>query len=147
GWLSEGLSVYEEHKARIGWGFTPSAGFLLAFRNNKLVPVSRMNDGFMRPAYPEQVMYSYYQASLVCDLIARDYGGEKAILDMLAAYRAGQNTDEVFRSVLKTDVRAFDKKFDDYLRQRFSTALQSLTADSITVDPSMASEELVQRAK
>jgi tetratricopeptide (TPR) repeat protein len=145
-WFSEGLSVYEEHKARVGWGFTPSAGFLLAFRNNKLVPVSRMNDGFMRPAYPEQVMFSYYQASLVCDLIARDHG-EKGIIDMLAAYRAGQSTDEVFRNVLKTDLRAFDKKFDDYVRQRFAVALQSLSADSIAVDPSMSSDEMMQRAR
>src|SRR6476469_8586403 len=92
-WLSEGLSVLEEHHVRQGWGFTPSAGFLIAFRDRKLVPVSRMNDGFMRPAYPEQVQFSYYQASLVCELIAKDYG-EKAILDMMNAYKAGQTTDE-----------------------------------------------------
>lgn len=145
-WLSEGLSVYEEHKARVGWGFTPSAGFLIAFRGNKLVPVSRMNDGFMRPAYPEQVMFSYYQASLVCDLIERDHG-EKALVDMVQAYRAGQSTDDVFRSVLKTDLKAFDKKFDDYMRQRFSVALQSLSSDSIAVDPSMSAEEMLQRAR
>ena len=145
-WLSEGLSVYEEHKARIGWGFTPSAGFLMAFRSNKLVPVSRMNDGFMRPAYPEQVMFSYYQASLVFDLIERDHG-EKALVDMIAAYKAGQSTEEVFRSVLKTDPKAFDKKFDDYVRQRFAVALQSLSADSVAVEPSMNSDEMVQRAR
>jgi tetratricopeptide (TPR) repeat protein len=145
-WFSEGLSVYEEHKAREGWGFTPSAGFLIAFRQGKLVPVSRMNDGFMRPEYPEQVMYSYYQASLVCDLIARDFG-EKGIIDMLAAYRAGQTTDEVFRSVLHTDLKAFDRKFDDYVRQRFSVALQSLASDSVAVDPTMTSDEMMQRAR
>jgi tetratricopeptide (TPR) repeat protein len=146
-WLSEGLSVYEEHKARPGWGFTPSAGFLMAFRSNKLVPVSRMNDGFMRPAYPEQVMYSYYQASLVCDLIARDFG-EKALVDMVAAYRAGQSTDEVFRSVLKTDPRSFDRKFDDYVRQRFAAPLAAFLArDTIAVEPSMASEQILLTAR
>ncbi|MEO5569127.1 MAG: tetratricopeptide repeat protein [Gemmatimonadaceae bacterium] len=144
-WLSEGLSVYEEHKARAGWGFTPSAGFLIAFRDRKLVPVSRMNDGFMRPAYPEQVMFSYYQASLVCDLIARDFG-EKALVDMLMAYKAGQSTDEVFRSVLRTDLKAFDRKFDDYVRQRFAVPIQSLAGDSIRVEPSMSSEEMLTRA-
>jgi tetratricopeptide (TPR) repeat protein len=145
-WFSEGLSVYEEHKARVGWGFTPSAGFLIAFRSGKLVPVSRMNDGFMRPAYPEQVIYSYYQASLVCELIARDYG-EKAIIDMMNAYKAGQTTDEVFRSVLRTDPKTFDRKFDEYLRQRFATPLQALAGDSVAVDPSMSVEEMVQSAK
>ena len=124
-WLSEGLSVYEEHRARSGWGFDVTPAFLDAYRKGKLVPVSRMNDGFMHPAYPEQVMFSYYQASLVCDLIARDYG-ENAIYQMLQAYKAGKTTDEVFRTVLKTDLAAFDKKFDAYLRDRFKTPLASL---------------------
>jgi tetratricopeptide (TPR) repeat protein len=123
--LSEGLSVYEEHRARPGWGFDVTPGFLDAYRRKKLVPVSRMNDGFMHPAYPEQVMFSYYQASLVCDLIARDYG-EPAIERMLQAYKAGQSTDEVFKSVLKTDLASFDKKFDAYLRERFAIPLASL---------------------
>jgi tetratricopeptide (TPR) repeat protein len=124
-WLSEGLSVYEEHRARSGWGFDATVSFLDAFRKGKLVPVSRMNDGFMHPAFPQQVMFSYYEASLVCDLIARDYG-ESAILRMLQAYKAGQTTDEVFRSVLKTDLATFDKKFDGYVRERFATALAGL---------------------
>jgi tetratricopeptide (TPR) repeat protein len=124
-WLSEGLSVYEEHRARPGWGFDATVSFLDAYRKGKLVPVSRMNDGFMHPAFPQQVMYSYYQASLVCDLIARDYG-EGAILRMLQAYKAGQTTDQVFRSVLKTDLASFDKKFDAYVRERFATPLAGL---------------------
>ncbi|HKW08736.1 MAG TPA: tetratricopeptide repeat protein [Gemmatimonadaceae bacterium] len=124
-WLSEGLSVYEEHRARTGWGFDVTPAFLDAYRKKKLVPVSRMNDGFMHPAYPEQVMFSYYQASLVCDLIARDYG-EPAIQRMLQAYKAGQTTDDVFKNVLKTDIATFDRKFDAYLRERFSTPLAGL---------------------
>jgi Flp pilus assembly protein TadD len=124
-WLSEGLSVYEEHRARPGWGFDATVSFLDAFRKGQLVPVSRMNDGFMHPAFPQQVMFSYYQASLVCDLIARDYG-EGAILRMLEAYKAGQTTDQVFRSVLKTDLASFDKKFDAYVRERFATPLAGL---------------------
>jgi tetratricopeptide (TPR) repeat protein len=144
-WLSEGLSVYEEHQARPGWGFTPSAGFLVAFRMHKLVPVSQMNDGFMRPAYAEQVQYSYYQASLVCELIARDYGA-KALVDMLLAYKSGLTTDQVFDKVLKTDLKTFDKKFDDYLRQRFAVALASLSTDSVAVEPSQSTAEILQRA-
>ena len=88
-WFSEGLSVYEEHHAfKPGWGFGVTPAFLAALKAGKLVPVSRMNDGFMHPAYPEQVGYSYYQASLVCELIARDYG-EPALLKMLQGYKDG----------------------------------------------------------
>ena len=124
-WLSEGLSVYEEHRARQGWGFDVAPAFLDAYRKKRLVTVSRMNDGFMHPAYPEQVMFSYYQASLICDLIARDYG-EPAIERMLQAYKAGQATDAVFNNVLNTDLVTFDRKFDAYLRERFAIPLAGL---------------------
>ena len=131
-WLSEGLSVYEEHHGmKPGWGFNVSPGFLAAFKAGKLVPVSRMNDGFMHPAYPEQVQYSYYQASLVCELIARDYG-EPAIVRMLHAYKDGMTTDQVFQRVLNTDVKAFDRKFDDYLRTRFASILPSVAVRDTT---------------
>ena len=123
-WFSEGLSVYEEHHARPGWGFNVTPDFLAAFKAGKLVPVSRMNDGFMHPAYPAAGAFSYYQASLVCELIARDFG-EPALLKMLGAYKEGATTDQVFQRVLLTDVKAFDKKFDDYMRARFAGALGS----------------------
>jgi tetratricopeptide (TPR) repeat protein len=127
-WLSEGLSVYEEHHARPGWGFGVTPEFLAAYKAGKLVPVSRMNDGFMHPAYPGQVQFSYYQASLVCELIARDFG-EPAILRMLQAYKDGQTTDQVFQKVLNTDLKSFDKRFETYLNTRFASALASITKE------------------
>ena len=144
-WLSEGLSVYEEHHARPGWGFNVTPDFLAAFKAGKLVPVSRMNDGFMHPAYPEQVQFSYYQASLVCELIARDYG-EPALLKMLQAYKEGATTDQVFQRVLNTDMKTFDKKFDDYLRTRFAGVLASITKEPPAITQSMSVAELQQAA-
>ena len=146
-WLSEGLSVYEEHHAKPGWGFGVSPDFLAAFKAGKLVPVSRMNDGFMHPAYPEQVQFSYYQASLVCELIARDYGGDAALLKMLQGYKEGLTTEQVFQRVLNTDIKAFDKKFDDYLRARFSGVLASITKELPAVDRSMLQVAEVQQVK
>ena len=124
-WLSEGLSVYEERRARPGWGFDVTPGFLDAYSKKKLVPVSRMNDGFMHPAYPEQVMFSYYQASLVCELIARDFG-EPALVRMLEGYKNGQTTEQVFQNVLKSDLASFDRKFDGYMRERFGAVQGNL---------------------
>jgi tetratricopeptide (TPR) repeat protein len=146
-WLSEGLSVYEEHHAfKPGWGFNVSPGFLAAFKAGKLVPVSRMNDGFMHPAYPEQVQFSYYQASLVCELIARDYG-EPAIVRMLHAYKDGMTTEQVFQRVLNTDVKAFDKKFDDYVRTRFASVLPSVTAHDTSTARAESADALERDAR
>ena len=121
-WLSEGLSVLEERRARRGWGADASPEFLAAYKAGKLVKVSRMNDGFMRPTYPQQIIFSYYQASLVGELIERDHG-QRAIVDMLNAYKTGATTAQVFERVLKTSPEAFDTKFDDYMKQRFGAQL------------------------
>ena len=143
-WLSEGLSVYEEHHARPGWGSNVTVDFLDAFAAGKLVPVSRMNDGFMRPAYPEQVILSYHQASVVCDLIARDFG-EKALLQMLLEYKAGHTTPEVFQKVLGMDPKAFDRKFDAYLRERYAGPLAALK-DSLKAGTETPPAELLAQA-
>jgi len=124
-WLSEGLSVYEERRGRRGWGQNVSPAFLQAYMDGKLLPPSRLNDGFVRPAYPQQVIFSYYQASLVCELIARDFG-ERALMEMLQGYRTGLSTDQVVRRVLKTDLPAFDRRFDAYMQERFGPAMTAL---------------------
>jgi cellulose synthase operon protein C len=142
-WLSEGLSVYEEHHGRAGWGFNVTPDFLAAFKADSLVPVSRMNDGFMHPAYPQQVQFSYYQASLVCELIAHDYG-EGAFLKMLQAYKDGATTEQVFQRVLNTDMKSFDKKFDGYMRTRFASILPSITKQPPAITRDMSVSDLEQ---
>jgi cellulose synthase operon protein C len=124
-WLSEGLSVFEERRGRRGWGQGVSPAFLQAYIDGRLVSASRLNDGFVRPAYPQQVLHSYFQASLVCEMIAKDFG-ERALMDMLRAYRAGQNTEQVIRRVLRMDLATFDKRFDDYLQQRYASSIAAV---------------------
>lgn len=124
-WFSEGLAVHEQRKARPGWGHQPSIGFLQAYLQGRLKRVSELNDGFMRPDYPQQVGYSYLQASLVFDLIEQRYGFD-AIRRMLEGYRDGRQTEELFETVLGMLVQEFDEVFDEHMRQRFSSPLAGL---------------------
>ncbi len=146
-WFSEGLSVYEEHHGpEPGWGFNVTPDFLAAFNSDSLVPVSRMNDGFMHPAYPEQVQFSYFEASLVCEMIAHDWG-DPALLKMLDAYKEGLTSDQVFQRVLGMDLKAFDKKFDTYLRTRYASALASVGKAPPAITASMSIDDLGQVAR
>jgi tetratricopeptide (TPR) repeat protein len=124
-WFSEGLAVHEQRKGRSWWGHTPNIPFLQALGDGRLKPVSELNDGFMRPDYPEQVIFSYYQASLVFQVIEERWGFD-AIREMLAGYRRGETTEALFGSVLQTDIEVFDEEFDDYLRTRFASPLAAL---------------------
>lgn len=144
-WLSEGLSVYEERKARRGWGQNVSPAFLRAFAEGRLPRASRLNDGFVRPAFPGQVQLSYYGASLVVEMIARDWG-ERALGAMLHAYRAGHGTEQVIGRVLRVDLEEFDRRFDAYLRDRFRGPLAALRERDVAIDESMTPGQLGARA-
>jgi len=124
-WFSEGLAVHEQRQARPGWGHQATVPFIRALADGDLKAVSELNDGFMRPDYPQQVIFSYYQASLVFQVIEERYGFG-AIREMLDGYRRGETTASLFESVLGTPLEAFDDEFDDYLRDRFRGPLRGL---------------------
>lgn len=127
-WFSEGLAVYEERLARPGWGGDVSPDFLLAYLDGRLLPVSQLNNGFVRPAYPEQVIHSYYQASLVFEFIEQRWGFD-VIRKSLAAYRDSNDPDAVLLEQLEIDSAALDTAFDAYLQSRYATALAALRKD------------------
>ena len=59
-WLGEGLAVFEQRRGAPAWGHDIDPGFLMAYHQDRILPVSELNSGFVRPSYPEQVVYSYY---------------------------------------------------------------------------------------
>ena len=126
-WMSEGLSVVEERRARAGWGAGPTVEFIAAYGSGRLRPVSQLNDGFVRPRFGGEVQLSYYEASLVCEMIEKEYGA-KAIVDMLAAYKDGLTSPAVFQRVLKLTPAQLDAKFDAFVRGRFASPLKAITA-------------------
>ncbi len=124
-WFTEGLAVHEQRKARPRWGYSVSPGWLQAYREGRLHPVSRMNLGFIRPEYPEQVVDSYYQGSLVFEFIEEEWGLE-AILAMLDGYRGGRSTEQVFRDVLDQAPGAFDEAFDAFVWARWGSQMRAV---------------------
>jgi tetratricopeptide (TPR) repeat protein len=109
-WFSEGLSVYEERKGFPGWGDDLKLEYLDAIKSKKLLPVADLNNGFIRPKYPEQVLVSYYQASLICDYIDEKFGFG-AIKKMLALYKEGKSTADVFKESVNLSLEQFDAEF------------------------------------
>ena len=124
-WLSEGLSVLEERRAHVGWGARTSLPYMLAYRSGRLRPVSQMNDGFMRPRYPEETGFSYYHASLFCEWV-EELRGAPALPALLTAYRDGADTPRAMQQVLGLRLAEVDAQFDSWMRRRFATELSSL---------------------
>ena len=124
-WLTEGISVLEERRAREGWGDDATLDFIVALKKDEILPVSELNAGFVRPKYPEQLMHAYYEASLVAEFIEQQ-NGANALRDMLRAYGDGKSNEQVFRDVLRTELKAFDQKFAAHLQQKFATQLAAV---------------------
>lgn len=124
-WLSEGLSVLEERRAAPGWGARTTLPWMLAYRNGRLRPISALNDGFMRPRYPEETQFSYYHASLFCEWVESTRGA-MALPALLRAFRDGRDTPAAMQQVLGLGLPEVDVQFDAWLRQRFATELQAV---------------------
>ncbi len=130
-WFSEGASVLEERRARAGWGAELNAPYLTALREGFMRPVSGLNEGFVRPRNPHEVLFSYYHASLVCEMIEAEFG-TAALSAMLRGWRDGLGTNEVFQRVLKLDEKTMDKRFDAWLGRRLHgvTAPDTVASDA-----------------
>jgi tetratricopeptide (TPR) repeat protein len=126
-WLSEGLSVLEERRARPGWGAGVSVEYLAAYLAGRVRPPSQLNDGFVRPRYPGETILSYYDASLVCEMIESQFG-PGALVDMLTSYRDGLSTAAVFARVLKASPEQLDARFDAWLRAKFAVPFRHVAA-------------------
>jgi tetratricopeptide (TPR) repeat protein len=124
-WLTEGISVREERRARSGWGDDFSIDFALAYQQDRLRRPSELNAGFMRPRFAAEVGLSYYLASLVVEWIEEAHGSD-ALRAMLRAYADGAADDQVLRRVLGLTAAQLDREFDAWLRARYATQLGSV---------------------
>ena len=124
-WFSEGLAVHEQRKGNPGWGHQPGVGFIRSLALDELRPVSELDRGFSSPRHPGEVIDSYYQASLVFEVVEERHGFP-AIVEMLRAYRDGATNEEAFERALGVGLEGFDREFEAFLKDRFAAAVQSV---------------------
>jgi tetratricopeptide (TPR) repeat protein len=142
-WFSEGLSVYEERRARPGWGDDWNPMFVRAFTEKRWFKIADLDAGFQRPKTPQDVPIAYFQASQVCEFIADRYGFD-AILRMLALYRDKAKTPDVLLQVLKLSESDFDREFMAYVESKVKPWQQALTTPSNVV-ASLTKAEVIER--
>ena len=128
-WFSEGLAVHEQRKADPGWGHQAGLSFVRSLASGELRPVSELDRGFSSPRHPGEVRDSYYQASLVFEVIEERHGFP-AIVEMLHAYRDGATDEEAFERALGVDPDDFDGDFKDFLKDRFAAAIASVGGEA-----------------
>ena len=141
-WFSEGLSVYEERRARPGWGDDWNPLFVRAFTEKRWFRMADLDAGFQRPRTPQDLPVAYFQASQICEFIAERYGFD-AILRMLALYRDKARTPDVFQQVLKLTESDFDREFMAYIESKVRPLQQALNTPNNVV-ASLTKEEVLK---
>ena len=121
-WLSEGISVYEERRARPGFGSRPDPAMLLAYASDSLPPPSRLGEAFANPGTPARLGQAYTLASLVAEYIA-DTRGDQALPAFVKAFAGGVSQDEAMHSALQLSAEQLDSGFDAWMKQRFPAVL------------------------
>jgi tetratricopeptide (TPR) repeat protein len=125
-WLTEGISVYEEGKARKEWGREMEVPFAMALQRKETLKLKDLNAGFTRP---ETIALAYYQASLLVDHIVTTYG-QDAVRRLLTAYGEGLEGEAALAKGLGASTDKLQASFDAAIDKRFAPLLSALRLPS-----------------
>jgi tetratricopeptide (TPR) repeat protein len=142
-WFSEGLSVYEERRARPGWGDDWNPLFIRSFIDGRWFKIADLDAGFQRPRSPQDVPIAYFEASQICEFIVERFGFD-AILQMLALYREKAKTPDVLRQVLKLSESDFDREFNAYVEAKVRPLQQAMSTET-NVAASLSKTEVLKQ--
>jgi cellulose synthase operon protein C len=135
-WLTEGISVWEEKRARSEWGREMEVTFAHALNEGKTLKLDVLNEGF---SDPKMISLAYYQASLVVEHIVDTYG-EPKLRDLLRAYGEGLEDETAIKEALGASFAPLQSSFDARLEKQYDGLRRALKTPELK--EKMSVEEL-----
>jgi tetratricopeptide (TPR) repeat protein len=123
-WLTEGISVFEEKRARPEWGREMEIVFARALEDGEVMKLRDLNAGFQNP---QTISLAYYEASLLVEHMVEKHG-EPALRALVKSFADGIDTEAAIVKVLSSDIDALQGTFTTFLDQRFGGLRRALTA-------------------
>jgi tetratricopeptide (TPR) repeat protein len=128
-WLTEGLSVYEEQARRPRWGRDMEKQLFDRWKNGRLLKMERINAAFRGP----DIMFAYYQGGLIAEHLTESRGFE-VIPAMLRRFAQDKTTAEVFRDVLKLELKDYDAAFEAFVERKVGAYKMVPTWDDASLE-------------
>jgi tetratricopeptide (TPR) repeat protein len=141
-WLTEGISVFEEKRARPEWGREMEVTFAEALDQGKILSVKELNSGF---SDPRMISLAYYEASLLVDYLVTVHG-EPALRRLLRAYGQGLENEAALKEAYGTSIADLQAGFDQYLERNFGRLRRALQAPELPAQGA-TSDQLKQLAE
>jgi Flp pilus assembly protein TadD len=121
-WLTEGISVYEETRARPAWGRDMEVPFAIALEQGRVLKLGDLNSGFTSA---ETIALAYYQASLLVEHIVAAHG-EAPLRALIRIYGDGVEGEEAITKALGVSLEQLQASFDKMLDARFASVRAAL---------------------
>ena len=121
-WLTEGISVYEEKRARPEWGREMDIEFAGMLNRGETIKLRELNAAFQNP---KTISLAYYQASLLVEHLVTTYG-DAGLHKLLRAYGQGLDTDAALKAALNTDFDQLQAGFDEIVERQFGAMRKAL---------------------
>jgi tetratricopeptide (TPR) repeat protein len=114
-WLTEGISEFEQKRARPEWARQMDMEFASLMNDGKVIKLRDLNPAFRDP---RKIGIAYFQGSVVVDYLMETYG-QAGVNKLLRAYGQGLDTNGALKSALNTDFDQMQTGFDAMLERRF----------------------------
>lgn len=122
-WLTEGISVWEETRARPEWGREMEVAFAGALNRGQVMKLRDLNAGFSNP---ELISLAYYEASLLVEHVVARFG-EPSLRELVRVFSEDLDTEAAITRVLKVNLDDVQTTFDRFLDERFGRLRRALT--------------------
>jgi tetratricopeptide (TPR) repeat protein len=137
-WLTEGISEYEQKRARKEWARQMDMEFASLMNDDKVIKLRDLNAAFTDP---RKIGVAYFQGSVVVEYLVDTYG-QAGLNRLLRAYGQGLDTGAALRSALDTDFDRMQSGFDQALERRFGSIRRALAGDDAEALSKKSVEEL-----
>jgi tetratricopeptide (TPR) repeat protein len=126
-WLSEGMSDFEERRARPHWGHERTLDFVQALEAGKLSKLEGIGEAV---SDPRTASIGYAHAAHVIEYLIATYG-EPALGQMLRAYGKGLETDAAFKEAFNATLDDVQRGFDAWLDKKYADVRRALRSPEI----------------
>jgi tetratricopeptide (TPR) repeat protein len=129
-WLTEGISVFEEHRRQPAWGRELTIEFAATFGRGKNFGVKKLPDAFKNP---ETLALAYFEASLLVEHLV-ELNGDAGLRTLLLAYADGAKDTDAFAKAFGKSVDDVETSFKKFLSDHYGALSRALADPPSKVD-------------
>lgn len=135
-WLTEGISVYEEHKRNAAWGRELALEYARALAVKRTFGVKGLPKAFERP---RDLALAYFEASLLTEYLI-SINGDPGVRALLSAYANGAKDEAAFSQAFGKTVDEVESGFQAFVTKQYGDLARAMGAvevpsgDGVTVE-------------